>query len=357
MKVGLVRRGYSSSGGAESYLQRFARALTAAGDECVLFSSQPWPDWPHQFFLVKGQSPRAFADALEAAQPREKCDWLFSLERVWRCDVYRAGDGLHRVALAQRARFEPGWRTWFRKFSGAHRELLEIEAALYSSGGARTVIANSQMVKDEIVRDFSFPAEKIAVIYNGLPAEKLSPPRADRAAARRALDLPDDKLIALFVGSGWERKGLRFAMEAVERLPHAMLLVAGRGKMRGLPSARRSKFLGPVRDLTPFFAAADVFVLPTVYEPFSNACLEAAAAGLPVITTKFNGFAEVMAKAGVSGLLDDPGDLESLSRIIKNLAEPSTRDGVGARLQRAAQEFSIERNLHATLALVGSNRD
>lgn len=357
MKVGLVRRGYSSSGGAENYLRRFAGALTAAGDEGVLFSAAPWPDWPHEFFFVPGGSPRAFADGLEKLRPREKCDWLFSLERVWQCDGYRAGDGVHCAALAQRARFEPGLRTWLRKFNRAHRELLEIEAALFSDSGARTVIANSQMVKDEIVREFAFPAEKIAVIYNGLPTEKLALPPADRAAARRALDLPEEELVALFVGSGWERKGLRFAMAAIERLPHATLLVAGRGKTRGLPTARHTKFLGAVSDLAELFAAADVLVLPTVYEPFSNACLEAAAAGLPVITTKFNGFAEVMTKVGVPGLLDDPDDVESLAELIKTLGQPAAREAVGGALQCAARALTIERNVRETLALVGSNRD
>src|SRR5207248_2767671 len=148
MKIGLVRRGYSPSGGAEAYLKRFAAALCDAGHECALFSSEPWPDWTHEFFRVKGDTPCAFADALVAARPREKCDRLFSLERVWECDCYRAGDGVHRVALAQRARFEPGLRTWFRKFNRAHREILEIESRLFSKSGARTIIANSQMVKD-----------------------------------------------------------------------------------------------------------------------------------------------------------------------------------------------------------------
>ncbi len=357
MKVGLVRRGHSASGGAENYLRRFALALAAAGHDCALFSSEPWPDWRHEFFLVKGGSPRAFADALAASRPREKCDWLFSLERVWECDCFRAGDGVHRVALAQRARFEPGLRTWFRKFSASHRELLEIETALFSRGGARSVIANSQMVKDEIAREFSFPAEKISVIYNGLPAEKLSPPPADRAAARRALDLSGEELVALFVGSGWERKGLRFAMKAVSRMSRASLLVAGHGKMRGLPQSTRTKFLGPVGNLAPLFAAADLFLLPTVYDPFSNACLEAAAAGLPVITTQFNGFAELMQKANVPGWLLDPSDIEAVALALKLFSDPAARGDAVTKLQPLAREFSIERNVRETLARVGSNRD
>lgn len=351
MKIGLVRRGYSASGGAERYLRRFAAALGDAGHGCALFSSTPWPDWPHEFFLVKGATPRAFADALAAARPREKCGRLFSLERVWSCDCYRAGDGVHRGALAQRARFEPGLRTWFRKFSRAHRELLEIETALFSENGARTIIANSQMVKDEIVREHHFPPEKITVIYNGLPAEKFAEKLPDRATARLALGLPAEEVVALFVGSGWERKGLRFAMKAVERIPRATLLVAGRGKSRGLPRASHTKFLGPVADLAPLFSAADVFVLPTVYEPFSNACLEAAAAGLPIVTTPFNGFAEVIQRGVTGEVFSKPDDEEALAQALENWANQKIPASASARVQ----SFTIERNVRETLAWLTAN--
>ena len=87
MKIGLVRRGYSDTGGAERYLLRFADGLEARGHECVLFSDQAWPEsaWRdrQQVTLEGARSPAAFADALDATRPRESnCDFLFSLERV-----------------------------------------------------------------------------------------------------------------------------------------------------------------------------------------------------------------------------------------------------------------------------------
>src|SRR5438093_13519022 len=102
MKIALVRRGYSASGGAEAFLKRFAQALVEKGHECVLFASPEWPraEWPHgKLCVVDGKSPRAFADALAAMKPRKRCDFLFSLERIWNCDCYRAGDGVHRAVL------------------------------------------------------------------------------------------------------------------------------------------------------------------------------------------------------------------------------------------------------------------
>src|SRR5437899_3127758 len=149
MKIGLVRRGYSATGGAESYLKRLAHALAAAGHECALFVSEDWPDDAarigERHVVSRARAgPRAFADALRAMRPREKCDWLFSLERVWDCDCYRAGDGVHRAWLERRKRFEAPWRTWLRQFSGKHRELLALEAQLFAPDAERTIIANSR---------------------------------------------------------------------------------------------------------------------------------------------------------------------------------------------------------------------
>ena len=100
MKLGLVRRGYSRTGGAEAYLRRFAEAAVAVGHEVVLFAAE-WPsaEWPHKLVRVPGSSPARFAAAFAAAQPLRHCDFLFSLERVRSCDCYRAGDGVRGVVV------------------------------------------------------------------------------------------------------------------------------------------------------------------------------------------------------------------------------------------------------------------
>ncbi len=159
--------------------------------------------------------------------------------------------------------------------------------------------------------------------------------------------------MALFAGSGWERKGLRFAMQGVERAEaDAVLLVAGEGKKRTLPAARRTRFLGAVADMPELMAASDVFVLPTLYEPFSNACLEALAAGLPVITTRRNGFSEIM-ETGVHGdVLDDPADSASLARALDGWADAGRRERARAECASLAGGFGIEQNLSATLRVL-----
>src|SRR5205807_2344816 len=115
---------------------------------------------------------------------------------------------------------------------------------------------------------YGFPAEKIDVIYNGVPLQSIRRDEQDRAKTRETFGFGKDDIVVLFAGSGWERKGLRFAIEAMERQGRQMrLLVAGRGDERKYVSSR-VRFLGVVREMPSLYHAADVFLLPTLYDPF-----------------------------------------------------------------------------------------
>jgi UDP-glucose:(heptosyl)LPS alpha-1,3-glucosyltransferase len=120
------------------------------------------------------------------------------------------------------------------------------------------------------------------------------------------------KFCILFLGTGWERKGLSTAIKAMEMMDDALLLVAGRGPA-DLYSSPKARFLGPVSDLDALFASADLMTLPTWYDPFSNACLEALAAGLPVITTNANGVSEILTP-GIHGEVVPPGERPCLGK-------------------------------------------
>jgi len=355
LTIGLVRRGYSATGGAERYLGRFADALVAAGHRVVLFGSPEWPRdrWPHAFHPVSGDGPRAFADALEQFRPRDHCDFLFSLERIWRCDAYRAGDGVHRAWLARRAVHEPFWKTWAHRLRPLHRELLDLERAVYDPERTGRIIANARFVAEEITRLYGYPADRIAVVPNGLPPAQTSAPPPDRLAARRSLGLPADPYLALFLGSGWERKGLRFALRAAERLEGKVtVVVAGRGPTRGYRSAR-AHFAGPVADPAPWFAASDFLVLPTLYDPFSNACLEAAAAGLPVLTSAANGFSEVMTPGVHGEVVADPSDLKALARAMEGWCDRDRLTRARPLVRALGATLDIGTNVRRTLEALG----
>lgn len=343
MKIGLVRRGYSASGGAEAYLIRLAAGLRQHGDSVTLYTTTDWPAerWTGgDLIRIIDSAPLGFARTF--ARVRRPEEIILSLDRVPGCEVYRAGDGVHAAWLQRRRKFEAGWKGWLRQFNPKHAALLMLERQVFQS--ARAVIANSHMVAEEIRHWHGFPEERIHVVPNGIGA---AIPRIPQAEARARLDLPADAFVVLFAGTGWERKGLRFALEAVERLDQTLLVVAGRGSAR---RSRTARFLGPVRDLSALFSAADVFTLPTIYDPFSNACLEALAAGLPVVTTTANGFSEILTP-GVHGEAVEPGDVDGLAAALSRWRDRPAEE-TSAACRALAAEYPIERNVAETLRVL-----
>ncbi len=357
LKIGFVRRGYSASGGAEAYLKRLAQGVQAAGHEARLFTTEAWPpnEWSFgPITRLPGQTPAQFADALQELRPASDCDVVMSLERVWQCDVFRAGDGVHRAWLERRARFDSVIRKMKSVFNQKHRGILRLEESLFAHGGARRVIANSQMVKDEIVRLYGYPAGEVHLVYNGVPCAALAAVGLEkRKPARDSLGLKADEIAVLFVGSGWARKGLRFALRTVEAcgIPQMKLLVAGRGN-RSKYRSRAAKFLGVVEDSPALYAAADIFLLPTIYDPFSNACLEALAAGLPVITTRANGFSEIIEDEKHGSILEQPDDFVTMREALHYWSDPGRRAEARAQIQERAARFDISVNVARTLEIL-----
>ncbi|PYK66298.1 MAG: hypothetical protein DME45_12840 [Verrucomicrobia bacterium] len=358
LNVGFVRRGFSPSGGAETYLRRLAGALVAAGHEVTLFTTQDWPEkeWAlGRIIRVRADDPIAFADELEDSDPSKHCDLVVSLERIWRCDFFRAGDGVHQAWLDRRAQFQNPLQRIGRRFNRKHDGILRLEKALLGEGGARRVIANSAMVGDEIVRYYSFPGGAIDVIPNGVRVSEFGPAPLKHARARTQLKIGTDEIAALFLGSGWERKGLRFALAAVENA-RVRLLVAGRGNQRKYRS-NRVTFLGEMEDVRLPLAAADIFILPTIYDPFSNASLEAMAAGLPVITTRANGCSEIVEPKVHGTIVERADDIDGLSQALHFWSDESRRLAARPALLERATQFDLSRNVAHTLEVLLHSRD
>ncbi len=364
LSIVFVRRGYSPTGGAEAYLKRLAAGVIEAGHDVQLVTTHDWPDAEWAFGSVtrlREKSPIGFATELERMRAGLRCDVLFSLERVWSCDVYRAGDGVHRAWLDRRRKFELPLKRFVRNLSSKHQDLLRLERSLFSNGRTGRVISASEMVKDEIIDAYPYPADRIDIVRNGVPLEKFRFDPVLREKAREELNLKEDQIALLFAGSGWERKGLVFAMEAAALCAdtNMRLLVAGRGnakfyKTRRLRFWREEpvKFLGEVSDMLPVYAAADIFVLPTIYDPFSNACLEALACGLPVITTRSNGFSEIIENGIHGSIVENAGDLPGLRDAIRFWSDLSRRASARSKNVQLAAQFSISKNTRETLEVL-----
>jgi UDP-glucose:(heptosyl)LPS alpha-1,3-glucosyltransferase len=364
LRIAFVRRGYSRSGGAEAYLKRLADGVVRAGHEVQLVTTDEWPEEQWSFGSIKrlrATTVIGFADELEQIRPQLHCDVLFSLERVWRCGVYRTGDGVHRAWLARRRKFEIPLKQFVRGASRKHRDLLQLEESLFEKRKAGRVIAASQMLVSEITDMYRYPADNIDVVRNGVPLDKFRFDPRLREQSRAELNLKQDQIAVLFVGSGWERKGLLFAIEALALCQNRKmrLLVAGRGDAKRYKTTRLRfwredpvHFLGEVADLTPVYAAADIFILPTIYDPFSNACLEALAGGLPVITTRSNGFSEIIDEGVHGSIVDNPANLIALREAIGFWSDSSRREPArSANVERASQ-FDISKNVAQTLEIL-----
>ena len=159
-----------------------------------------------------------------------------------------------------------------------------------------------------------------------------------REPLRAELGIGEDEVVLLFVGHDYRRKGLSTAIRPLERLrgeARVRLLVVGGKRRRSTFSALTQPnptgviLVGPVDDPVPYYAASDAFVLPTFYDPCSLSVFEAAASGLPSVTTRFNGAAELLSE-GVEGfVLADPADDCALCDRLRELMEPSRRRADG----------------------------
>ncbi len=355
MKLALIRRQFSATGGAELYLQRLLTALAAAGHETHLFA-ESWQGQAagvrmHQVSVSAPRATRAlrFAEAVEDRLRREgDFDCVLSLERTLKQDVYRAGDGLHRVWLERRRQFAPWWRRMLLGSSAFHRGMLVLEARTFDPAATGHIIVNSEMVRGEIAQHFpDFPQERVHLVRNGVDVQRFQ--KVDRAAARARFGLREGDFTLAFVGSGWERKGLpwllRF-MAAQSDDPALKLLAVTRDRVRGRVPPNVI-LTGPLHDVEAAYAAADVLVFLPIYEPCANVVSEALAAGIPVITTRFNGASEWI-DPGVNGhILDDPRDFAALGQCLNHWRVRGSAEAVRTRLP-----LDLDLNVRLTLQVL-----
>lgn len=334
-RIALVRSRYDPAGGAERFVQAAIAALRAEGVTLSIIA-RAWPGHDgaaillNPFHVGSLWRDRAFARAVCREVAARRFDLVQSHERIACCDVYRAGDGVHAQWLAERSRVQGALARAATALSPHHRYLLGAERALFTAPRLRAVICNSAMVRDEIAARFGTAPEKLVLIRNAVDAQAFHPGlRAEmREGVRQQLGIPREAQLVLHVGSGFERKGVRAMLRSVARAPgKPWAVVVGRDKRaaahvalaRGLGIADRVRFLGSVSDVRPYYAAADVFVLATLYDPQPNAALEAMACGLPVVTTRKCGVAE-MIEDGESGFVRDALDVPGIAGAIERAA-------------------------------------
>ena len=205
------------------------------------------------------------------------------------------------------------------------------------------------------------PAERFSTVPNGIGARG---PGLGRRAARRTLGLDADQPVVMTIGRLTAMKGQRHLIDSVPalagRFPGLVVLIVGEGHLRGqleariakLGVARSVRLLGHRPDARMLLDAADVFVLPSLYEGMPLVALEAMEAGVPVVATRVIGTEEIVADEQ-TGLLVPPHDPAALGQALAAmLADRSLRTRYGdAGRHRYRQHFTSERMAQQTAAV------
>ena len=354
MRLGLICRPFSFHGGVETATAGLLTALRRAGHDVELISTRRQASVPG---LVVRRVPTlrhpsalrliSFAVAARAAAGRHGYDLVQSHERALRQDLYRAGEGCHGAYLEAMGRKLAGINPY-------HRLVLALERRIFRLRAARHVVAISRQGKEEIERRYGTDPQRVTLIYNGVDLERFHPDNRDRhrRQTREALRIPDEAWTVLFVGSGFERKGLGPLLEAFAAVADAgsRLVVTGKGDVARYQStaarlgiADRTIWTGPQEEVERFYAAADAVALPARYEPFGNVHLEALASGVPVLSSARAGGSEIVRRGENGWVAAEP----TAGPIAEGLA--ALRDGPPGGWASGARA-SVERFTYAAQA-------
>jgi len=349
MKVALIIEKFSPAGGAERQCAYLAKGLAARGHEVHVYARQiaATPEIkPHRVPPEGIFMNQTFAAQVRKMLRDDFYDVVHSFTRTDFQDILRLGGGTHREYLI---RTDPAYSALGRLWRGLRpKERLELtlEAASFRPQASRKIVAVSHRVKEETIRHYGVPADKIIVIHNGVDSSEFKPSEEARRLIRNQLGVSDSEYLLLFVGSGFRRKGLEYAIRAVDRVPSAKLVVAGEGRA---PSHPRVLLLGRRSDVSHLYAAADAFIFPTLYDPFPNAVFEAMASGIPAIVSRVAGVSEVIGDDSI--VVEDPMNIDELSAAVKRLEDPAVRKPMGAAARRKAMSRPLEQVFDENLRL------
>jgi len=369
MKIAIIRKKYVFHGGAETFSNNLIINLAKVGHEIHIFSIK-WDKPPqiknvylHKVPVISFNSflrDLSFAIMATLKVKNNNFDIVQSHDLSLYQDIYRAGDGCHIEWLKQR------WNRVgiFRKLSillnPYHWLILLLERIIFKGHKFKKIIAISEMVKNNIIEHYEVNEKDIFVIYNGVDLEKFHPKNKKlyREELRNLYGINEDEIVLLFVGSGFERKGLKFLIKSVENIKKPLtVLVVGKGnkkKYAKMCKNQRIIFCGPQKEIYKYYASADIFVFPTIYEPFGNVHLEALASGLPVITTKLSGASEIISH-GINGfVVDTPENIDKISEYICLLMNEQVRTKISEEARKLAEKFSFEKYIKSIIDLYKS---
>ena len=374
ISLAIVKQKYSAFGGAEKVISAAVEAFAQSADVKVTILARSWTDGTLGTFprceVVRcnppyvGRSWRERSFVWSVSRRLKHYDLVQAHDPLPGAHIYRAGSGLHQQWLKQMTR-DVSVKERQEIFAAKRNRLtIQFERSMFEHPALRAVIANSAMVVADIAELYpDFDQSRVHLIWNGVNHAKFSPELrlSRRARNRQALQLGAQERALLVLGSGWHRKGVETALRALTKLPsNVCLLVAGKesrpGRYQELArdlgiADSRLRWIGPTSDPLNLYAAADVFLVPSLYDQMPNASLEAMACGLPLVVSSTSGTRDLI-HDGQQGFVRDwwePDDW--IDPIVECLA---SAESMGVRAQQAVLPFSFERMIREWRHLYGT---
>lgn len=371
MKIALIGQVFSPThGGLERFSYNLASTLSAEGHDVHVYAlrAESLPDAVQVHVVPIRRRPRFlglldFHWQIRKALAGQSFDITYGLVRCFPLHVYRMGDGIQRHWLQLRYPIA-FWRWLNCLVNPVHLVNLYLEKQIFRQQNCRRIVTNSQLCREHAIRYYQAAPERVQVIYNGVDHGLFNPEaaRSRREEVRAELGLDDTDIAIVYASNNWSRKGLPLILRATallgERGKKLHIVVAGRGRATpihkladSLGLAARLHIVGPTRQIQKYYGAGDLLVLPTLYDPFANVCLEAMACGLPVVTTAENGASELISDGANGFVQQNARDALELAVLLERCLEKGRIQSMGAEARRTALAFTRERNMRENLAL------
>lgn len=368
-KIAILIENFDKKGGSERRTYELVKQLKQRGHNITVFANSwsntstfegeginfvkvPMTRWPFRFM-----APLTYAYFADRAIKKKDFDIIHSQTRTYYQDVATLGGGCHRAWIDEGSSL--------KLLDPFHRAVLSIEKRQFQNGNYKRIIVNSQLSKNGILKFYPVPEERIKVIHNGVDTERFNPINKEkyRTEMRKIHNISDDDFVILYVGSGFKRKGVSYLIEAVARLGNdyinknrIRLLIVGKDNL--MPYKRLAVRLGIDKNIIfvdyaseteKYYAASDIFALPTFFDPFANVTLEAMASGIPVITTKKNGASEIIEDGKDGFIINTPLEIDALTEKIRALLSPELRKEAGDKARKKAMNLTWDRMTEETL--------
>ncbi len=358
MKIAVVIPKYGLVGGAEGYAYEVTERMTRReGLEIHVFCNQ-WrsrntsiifhklPLIPFPRFI----RPISFAYFARRRIKTGDYDIIHSHDRIFRMDLLTMHGIPHRTWIKEARRKPLGL---------FDRSMAWVEDKALKGSPIPMILPVSTLVRDELLKCYHIPESNIRIVYPGVSRDRFNGYKQEncRQEIRQRHCLSPHDTVALFVGMNFEVKGLELILKGMadlfthgDRNPDLKLLVVGKGgreryvaMIHELGIMNRVVFAGVSEEIEKYYLASDMFVMPSRFDTFGIAVLEAMMAGLPVIITQRVG-ARDLVSSGVQGFVlpadPPPHDIADKFAVLMN---KETRREMGRKAQEVAIQYTWDR--------------